>query len=269
MHTAIFFNGRIGSSSQAQIPAVSSASLYGKGVFTTIAIYNGKPFLWQKHWRRLHNHAAALGIDLSEYSEEAAREALRAVIIANTIIDGRARITFYDESASAVWPLESQRRTSMLIVSGDLRPVLETYRIEVSPFRIFSLSKTAGIKSCNYLDNLLAYEEAIRRGFHEAIRLNERGEITSGCMANVFWLEGERLFTPNLTTGCLAGTTREFILENLACEEVLAERERMKNADAVFLTSAGLGVRRVSELEGRKLAGDDHSILDLVPGGRP
>jgi branched-subunit amino acid aminotransferase/4-amino-4-deoxychorismate lyase len=135
----------------------------------------------------------------------------------------------------------------------------------MSPNRASSLSKLAAIKSCNYLDNLLAFEDASRSGFNEAIRLNERDEVVSACMANVFWLKNARLFTPSLKTGCLPGTTREFILESLECEEVAESETEINSADAVFLASAGVGVIRVGELDGRKLKAADHPILHLVP----
>ena len=112
---------------------------------------------------------------------------------------------------------------------------------------------------------MLGYEEATKRGFHEAIRLNERGEIASACMANVFWKKGGKLYTPSLKTGCLPGTTREFILENIECEEVEAGIEALENADRIFLTSAGIGVVRVAEFDGRNLEISDHALSKLLP----
>jgi len=260
----VSLNSKIISSAEALINPLTSV-LYGKGVFTTVAIYKGKPFLWEKHWRRVTRNAEFLGIDLTNSAERPMRDALDELIEANSIGDGRARITFFDESPSSVWQVDTQKKTSVLIMTGDRRPVPHDFRVQVSQSRISSFSKTAGIKSCNYLDNLLAYEETARHGFQEAIRLNERGEVTSACMANIFWIEGEKLFTPSLTTGCLPGTTREFVLENVTCEEVKAGAELVHRADAIFLTSAGLGVTRVSEFDGRRLGGENHAILQLMP----
>jgi len=261
----VSLNSKVVNSAAASVKAVSSAALYGHGVFTTIAIQERKPFLWEKHWRRLSHYAKVLNIDLTALSEESVKNAFDQILEANSVGDGRARITFFDESPSAIWPSGSEARTSVLITTGNLRPVPEDLRIEISSARVSSLSKTAGIKSCNYLDSLLAYEETVRQGFNEAIRLNERGEVTSACMANIFWLEGQKLFTPSLTTGCLAGTTREFVLENLDVEEVNESKERIEVADAIFLTSSRLGAARVSELSGRGLGGQNHPILGLIP----
>ena len=134
------------------------------------------------------------------------------------------------------------------MTTGDLREVPDKLRLTVSPFLVNSTSPLAGIKSCNYLENILALEEAKKRGFDEAVRLNERGEIVAACLANIFWRKNEQLFTPSLATGCLAGTTREFVLENETGFETKAGLEVLKNADEIFLTSAGLGICKISEL---------------------
>ena len=99
----------------------------------------------------------------------------------------------------------------------------------------------------------------------KAIQLNERDEIASACMANVFWLSNGKLFTPSLETGCLPGTMREFMLENLECDEVEAGIEQIRSADEIFLTSAGIGVTQVAEFDGRRLAGEPHAITGLIP----
>jgi branched-subunit amino acid aminotransferase/4-amino-4-deoxychorismate lyase len=111
----------------------------------------------------------------------------------------------------------------------------------------------------------MAIDKARTGGFHEAIRLNERGEVASACMANLFWLKGGKLFTPSLETGCLAGTTREFVLENLECEEVVTGIEAIQEADSIFLTSAGIGVVEVAEFDGNTKVVSGHAITSLLP----
>ncbi len=239
--------------------------LFGKGIFTTVAIHRSNPFLWDKHWRRLTGNAAKLGIDISEYDEQSVADLLAEDIAKNDITEGRARITFSDESPSEIWGGNGETKTTLSIIVAERRKIPENFKLTVSPHRVNTTSPLVGIKSCNYLEHLLAYEEAKTRGFHDAIRLNERGEVASACMANVFWLKDEKLFTPSLETGCLAGTTREFILENLECSEVETGIEAIRDADAIFLTSAGIGVVQVAEYENRLLGGQGHPILSLLP----
>ncbi len=249
----------------AGINAISAASFYGKGVFTTIAIYSSQPFLWEKHWLRLQNNADKLKIDLGEFSVGKIKEALEELIQQNGVLDGRARITLFDESPSNIWTNESTQKNSLLITTGNQRPIPNNFRLTISPFHMYSRSPLAGIKSCNYVDKIMALDEAKAKGFDEVIQINEHGEIASAAMANVFWLKDNGLYTPSLNTGCLPGTTREFVMDNLECHEVEATMDKLNSADAIFLTSAGLGVVQVAVFESRRFEKVTRPILELLP----
>lgn len=242
----------------------TNASLYGKGVFTTIAIVDGSPFLWEKHWRRLSANTETIGIDITNYSESVVADAIAVSINKDQIINGRARITFSDERPSAAWPRESIDSTKLSILTGGIREIPNIFKLTISPYPVNSHSPLAGVKSCNYIENLMAIDDAKTSGCHEAVRVNERGEVTSAAMANVFWLRDDVLYTSSLATGCLAGTTREFILENLDCLEVQAGIEELNSADAIYLTSAGLGIVAVAEFGDRKLPNPPHQIIKLL-----
>lgn len=247
MRKYIYFNQQIIPAENAFLSAISSAPLYGKGVFTTVAIHDSIPFLWDKHWRRLTEHAGKVGISLIEFSEPAVEKSLLETIAQNNLQSGRARLTFFDESPSSVWQIASNSRTNLLIQTADLRPAPESFRLTVSPYPVNSTSPLAGVKSCNYLENILALEHAKAKGFDEAVRLNEKDEIVSACMANIFWRKNNKVYTPKLETGCLKGTTREFFMENFAVEERKAKLAELHKADEIFLTSAGLGIVKASE----------------------
>ena len=264
MHEFVSFNYIPVAANDVSISALSAAALYGKGIFTTIAIYDGGPFLWDKHWRRLETGAAKLNIDLAGFSEYKTRKALNEITKKNCVSDGRARVTIFDGSASKFWPFKPQQRASLLMVTGDSHLVTDDFRLTVSPHSVNSQSPLAGVKSCNYLEKLIAFDEVKARGFDEAIQINERGQITSAVMANVLWLKGDELYTPSLKTGCLAGTTREYVLENLECREVEVSIEELDSVDAIFLTSAGIGIIAVFELDGKRLARTSHPIMALV-----
>ncbi len=246
----------------------SPAALHGRGVFTTLAIYDSRPFLWERHWSRLTDHAGRVGLDISTYAETDVRSALDEVIRRNDVADGRARITVVDERSSPMWMYRSQRDTSLAIMTADARQPISKPALAVSKYPINETSPLTGIKTCNYLENFLVLDEARGDGFDEAVRLNHRGEVTSGCMANIFWVSNERLFTPPLSTGCLSGTTREFVLGSLECEERPGSVEDLRAANAIFLTSAGLGVVQVARFEDRDLRMTSHPITGLLPRRR-
>jgi branched-subunit amino acid aminotransferase/4-amino-4-deoxychorismate lyase len=242
MHKFVSFNHQILPAETAFLSAASSAALYGKGIFTTLVIHDSTAFLWEKHWRRLIANSQKVGIDLAGISEKTTVQSLHETIEKNNLTYGRARLTFYDESPSAVWQTNSKHKTNLLIQTGDFRPAPEVFRLTLSPYRINSTSPLAGVKSCNYLENILAFEDARANGFDEAVRLNEKGKVASACLANVFWKKSGAIYTPPLDTGCLEGTTRSFILEKFAVRQRTANFSELLRADEIFLTSAGIGI---------------------------
>jgi branched-chain amino acid aminotransferase len=259
----VSLNGAI--TDDASISALSAASLYGKGVFTTLAIRDGEPFLWDRHWKRLTANAAKLSIDVSKHPERSTHSALLDLVSASELTSGRARLTFLDESIGPIWQGPGKRGTLLLMIVAEVRSKIDHLNLGSSSLVLNSRSPLAGIKSCNYLEHLMAIEAARELGFDEAIRLNENGHVSSACMANVFWEKGGRLFTPSLSTGCLPGTTREFVLENFECEDIESRIDVLESADRIFLTSAGLGVAPVAEFNERKLDTSDHPLLNLIP----
>lgn len=267
MHEYCVLNGEVVSITAASIPAVSAAALYGRGVFTTIAIVAGEPFLWQKHWNRLKTHTQTAGIDISALDHSTVTDSLRLLISTNQIANGRARVTVFDASGTGLWVNSTRLDPYVLILTAPAADRDPGPKITASSYAVDADSPLAAVKSCNYFERLMALEEARGRGCSEAICVNRRGEIVSAIMANVFWLKNGKLFTPSLSTGCLAGTTREYILENLECYEVSAGIDELKDADAIFLTSAGRGISKVSQFDGREMPAIEHPISQLWPNG--
>ena len=252
MHEFVSFNHQISPANQVKINGISAATFYGNGIFTTIAVYHSKPFLWEKHWQRLTKNAVQLGIDISDFSEESVKNALSEIIDYNKMTTGRARLTLFDESSTEIWQTENVEKTSLLIVTADRRIISNSLRLTVSPFRVNSNSPLVNIKSCNYLENFLALREAKQRDFNEAVRLNEKNEIVSACLANIFWIKDDEVFTPTLETGALQGTTRDFILDNFPVIEKSANLRELQSAAGIFLTSAGVGIAQVETCDGQR-----------------
>jgi branched-subunit amino acid aminotransferase/4-amino-4-deoxychorismate lyase len=177
------------------------------------------------------------------------------LIDANKVIDGRARITILAGADRNFWTPNDKRanRTDLLIITGDSRkpPKPDVLSLTVSPIRINTHSPLAGVKTVNYLDHLLAWEEAHHREFDEAVMMNERGEVVGAAMANIFWVKHGTLHTPALVTGAMAGTTRALVLQ-LATQlsiphlEDVQDLAHLGDADELFLTSSGLGLEFVT-----------------------
>lgn len=248
---------------KARVAPISSAMLYGRGVFTTLAIYNSQPFQWSRHWNRLALHAKKLDIDYTGCTEKNVGDALRKLVAVNQVTEGRARVILLARHGRQdLWKPKTPgaKKTDLLIMTGDLQRISQAgLSLAVSPYRVNTSSPLAGVKSLNYLDHVLSWEEAKSRDFDEAVVLNERGEIVSATMANIFWAKNGTLHTPTLSTGALAGITRECVIEIankhfVPLLEGIYEMPDLTDADEIFLTSSGVGVAPVTTFDFRRYA---------------
>lgn len=263
MHEFVSFNSRTIPAESSFLSAVSSTALYGKGIFTTVAFYDSKPFQWKKHRQRLITAAEKLQIDLTNLTGETLEIALFEIAETNRMRRGRARLTIFDETASRLWTAEPQQKTSFLVQTTDFRVVPNAFRLTISPFSVNSQSPLCGLKTCNYLENILALDAAMTAGFNEVVRLNERKETVSAAMANIFWVKNGEIFTASLQTGCLAGTTRALLIENFPVAEAEAQLREVLAADEVFITSVGIGIVKVVSIDSRLFPAESTKTNEL------
>jgi 4-amino-4-deoxychorismate lyase len=264
MHPVIYLNKTMVEATKARVAPVSSAMLYGRGVFTTLAIYNSQPFLWSKHWQRLAAHAKKLDIDHTGCTEKSVGEALHKLIAVNQVREGRARVIMLARSGRDIWKTRTPgaKKTDLLIMTGESQKLAPTgMSLAVSPYRANTFSPLTGIKSLNYLAHVLAWEEAQSRDFDEAVVLNERGEIVSATTANLFWAKNGTVHTPTLSSGALAGITRECVIELanksfIPLLEGIYEMQDLTDADEIFLTSSSLGVAPVTTFDFRRYSSE-------------
>lgn len=269
MHPVIYLNKSMVEATKARVAPVSSAMLYGRGVFTTLAVHNSTPFRWSEHWERLSAHAKKLDIDHTGCTFQSVGEALQKLIKVNRVATGRARVILLARSGRDFWKLRipGARKTDLLIMTGDAQRVPDTgVSLAVSPYRVNTFSKLTGVKSLNCLHHILSWEEAQSRDFDEAVMLNERGEIVSATLANIFWAKNGTVHTPALSTGALAGITRECVIEIAAKSfvplvEGVYEMTDLVEAEEIFLTSSGLGVAPVTTFDFRRYSIETGSVV--------
>jgi len=249
----VWFNGSIRPLDEAPVSPLSAGLLYGWGVFTTLGIADGRARHIARHWSRLTAHAGRLGVPV-DFALDEIEAGLAGLVTAGAIISGRARITVA-RGAAGPWRDENARPSDLWMLAAALdsaaRPPLN---ITVSPHRVNSASPLAGVKSTAYVSQLLTLDEAKRRGFDDAIVLNERGEVVETSSSNIFWVRDGELWTPALGTGCLAGITRALVLESasklrIRAVEGAAGTHALHEAQEVFLTNSTRGIQPVAELD--------------------
>jgi branched-chain amino acid aminotransferase len=111
----------------------------------------------------------------------------------------------------------------------------------------------AGLKTTSYAENVIALADANERGAGEAIFANTKGELCEGTGTNVFLVINDVLVTPPLSSGCLAGVTRELVGEVVAVEERAVPLGALAVASEAFLTSSTRDVQPIATVDGAPL----------------
>lgn len=241
MDGLVYHNDGIFEVSDAKVAPTLAGVLYGWGLFTTLRIYQGRVFAFEQHWERLLKSAERARVPLG-VDAEAMKRALVEIVAANKVTQGRARITILKGEAGAWRGASAREADVMIFTASDPARQPSPVTLTLSPYRLLASGPLTGIKRTAMIENLLAYDEARSRNFDEAVMLNERGEMVGATAANLFWAQGDELFTPSLATGAIAGVTRRFV-NDLAAQAKLHVVEgsftiqRLLDAREVFLTS--------------------------------
>ncbi|HVG22022.1 MAG TPA: aminotransferase class IV, partial [Blastocatellia bacterium] len=159
MDRLIYHNERIIDAAKASVAPTLAGLLYGWGVFTTLRIYEGAAFAFERHWDRILRHAEKARVTVPLEGEQA-RLALDQLIAANATRHGRARLTVLKGEAGS-WRGVSEREADVLMFTSSETPRPKSDpAITVSPFRLLSTGQLAGVKQTAMLENVFALEEA-------------------------------------------------------------------------------------------------------------
>ena len=245
----VWLNGALLDPSDASIGVLDHGLTVGDGVFETLRTVDGVPFAMTRHLRRLHRSLAGLGLVLDRPDDEL-RDAMVAVA---ATIDGPAKVRLTVTGGPG--PLGSGRSDGALTVyvAGDrLDPWPPTGAAVTVPWRRNEHSSVAGLKTTSYAENVVALGRAREAGADEALFANTAGHLCEGTGSNVFVVHDGLVRTPPLSSGCLAGVTRELVIEHggAIVEEDLP-LDALADADEVFLTSSTRDVQGLHRVDGR------------------
>jgi branched-chain amino acid aminotransferase len=233
----------------AVVRADDHGLVVGDGVFETARVSEGAVFALSRHLRRLRSSASGLGLD---YDEAAVREGIQAVTNGLTGL-ARLRVTV----TGGPGPYASTRGNapaSILVATSPWHGWEASADVATVPWTRNERSAIAGIKTTSYADNVVALAHAAGHGASEAIFANTRGELCEGTGSNVFVAVDGRLVTPPLDSGCLAGISRELVIEWLGdiVEEPLPY-DVLARANEAFLTSSTRDVQPIRSVDGHPL----------------
>lgn len=248
----VWLNGTLVDAADAMVPALDHGLTVGDGAFETLRTERGTPFAVTRHLRRLRRSLEGLGLRLDRPDDE-----LRGALVeVASHVDGPAKLRLTVTAGPG--PLGSGRDDAGLTVyvaGAPLDPWPQTSAAVTVPWRRNEHSPVAGLKTTSYAENVVALAAARRQGADEAILANTAGELCEGTGTNVFVVHDGTIRTPPLSAGCLAGITRELVLE---CSDLGIVEERMPldvlaTADEVFVTSSTRDVQGLHRLDERAL----------------
>lgn len=247
----VWVDDKIIPADRARVSVFDHGLTVGDGVFETVKVTAGVPFALTRHLDRLVR--SATGIGLAPPDLDRVRSGVSDVLAADPVPEsGRLRITY----TGGAGPLGSDRgsaQPTLIVVLAAQPQWPPTTAVATVPWPRNERGPLAGLKTTSYAENVVALARAKAAGAAEAILPNTAGNLCEGTGSNVFLAFGNRLVTPPLSSGCLAGVTRALVLEWSTVEEVDVPIADLADADEIFLTSATRDVQPVHAADGRVL----------------
>jgi branched-chain amino acid aminotransferase len=263
----IWFDGDMIPWREAKIHVLTHSLHYGMGVFEGIRAYKTDRgtaiFRLPEHTRRLFDSAHILKMAL-RYDKDTINQAIVETVRANNLESAYIRpICFYGSEGMGLRADNLQVHT--VVAAWHWGTYLGQEGIEKG-IRIRTSSYTrhhVNINMCkakatgNYMNSMLALQEALACGYDEALLLDAEGYVAEGSGENIFLVRDNVIYTPDLTSA-LAGITRATIftlaeeVDLKICEKRLT-RDEVYIADEAFFTGTAAEVTPIRELDGREI----------------
>lgn len=249
---AIWLNGSVVDADAARLSPFDHGFTVGDGVFETLDLRRGRPFATRRHLLRLRRSAEGLDLELPSTDDEL-RAAMDAVCRANSVTEGRLRVTV----TSGPGPVGSARGEgppTVLVTWAAPVHVAATAVVATMPWPRNERGALTGLKTTSYAENVKALAIARGRGASEAIFGNLAGNLCEGTGSNVFLAVDGRLVTPPLSAGCLAGVTRELLCELVEVDECDTPLDALARSREAFLASTTRDLQPIASVDGTALA---------------
>jgi len=266
--TTIWMDGEMVAWDDAQVHFLTHALHYGTAVFEGIRAYQTPDgtaiFRLREHIERLARSAAAYGIPWS-YQVDEIMEACRQVLRENGLEAGYIRpLVFYELGSIGLNPASAKVRTGIAAwewgaylgeegIRNGIRVRISSWR-RISGDSFIPIAKGSG----QYLNSVLAKQEAVATGYDEALMLNSDGNVSEGSGENLFLARNGILYTPPVAAGILDGITRASVIDLLTDDgvdvrEANLTRGDLYAADELFLTGTAAEVTPIREVDDRPI----------------
>ena len=267
---SIWLDGKFVAWDDAQVHITAHCLHYGTGVFEGVRSYEtakgAAVFRLDAHMKRFKNSAEIYQIDIP-YSVNELGQTTLELVARNKLANAYIRpIAFNGVYSLDVWP-----RDCPVVVAIAAWPrgeylgrkgIEEGVRVMFSSVRRFhsSMIPTSGKACGQYINSVLAVQEAQKNGFDEAILLNMEGDVAEGSGENLFLVKDGKLITNDADASILMGITREAILQiandkGIPVEIRAITQDEVLSADELFFSGTAVEVTPIRQV-GDKTIGE-------------
>jgi branched-chain amino acid aminotransferase len=263
----IWYDGKMVDWRDATTHVLTHTLHYGMGVFEGVRAYKTDKgtaiFRLQEHTDRLFRSAHILGMKMP-YSKEELIAAQKAAVRDNNLESAYMRpMAFYGAEAMGI---SAKTLSTHVIVAAWSwgaymgQDALDNgIRVKTSSFSRHHVNITMckAKANGNYMNSILAHQEAITDGYQEALLLDVDGFVAEGSGENIFIVRKGKLYTPDLTSA-LEGITRDTIIQlaeerGIKIVEKRITRDEIYGADEAFFTGTAAEVTPIRELDNRAI----------------
>ena len=230
--------------SQVSLDPIHSGFAHGFGIFETIRLFAGRLCFWEAHCERLFRSAKAFNMSFDQ-TGDAVLNAIKELVQTENFRDVLIKVSL----------LRADEDTHCYVYARPVAATVGKVRLKLAkeaPLNEHAL--LAGHKTHNYMEAMHLLKTVRSDGFSDLIRINTAGFLAETTVANLFFIEGEVLHTPDLSTGILPGVVRAEVLTlakalSMHVEEGLYPIEKLQKCSVVFMTNASIGIQPVAAIE--------------------
>lgn len=249
----LWIDGRISEGANALFDLADRGLTLGDGLFETLPCFNGIPFLADAHLKRLCMAGDQIGLDIDQVN---VNRAITDLARADPSTPGTIRVTVTRGPGQRGLMIPSNAKPVVFASRSAWDPSLAfgAGTLMISDIRRNMTSPLSAIKSINYLENILAHQEAKMQGADDALFLNTEGGIACTTMANIFMMKKNRFMTSAPSEGILKGVMRGLVMSmknetgSRPIETRLAPIE-LFHGDCVFTTNSIRLVTQITQID--------------------
>lgn len=254
---------------EARVPAFDRSYHFGDSLYEVVRTYDGIPFDLAGHMKRLENSCKLAGFaKIPDFApiEKAIRDTSTALFKRYGNFDIYARVTLSRGMSDLNIDATLSSDPYAVVFVKKLHPATQEQIDKGIHYVIADRRRNPpqaldpAMKSGNYLNNILAFQEATARGANDALMLSTQGFVTEGTTNNFYIVKDDAVWTAPLSVGILAGITRGWIFEacrreGIDIQERLFTSADVRSASELFMSSSIKEVLGVTTLDGTPFGG--------------